>query len=208
MRRKPTVKKPKPHHDISTTKPSTLVSSLSAALAPHLLPPHPDCGSETRRRCWLALCSPDHPPVAMVVRLWTRVAAAAIALCHAQRALLLTAAAGAAGTEQALALPTLDSAHVASGRLSVVVPVWSGDVDRALDSVSRWPTACSPVTLSNVDLIMYKAEGDEESSETLLPVLERTAGRCFAKTKIVYAHLREEVRGKERGRGTERDKER
>ncbi|CAN0469445.1 unnamed protein product, partial [Laminaria digitata] len=120
------------------------------------------------------------------------------ALLHAQRALLLTAAAAAgapAGSseQQALTLPSLDGAHVANGeRLAVVVPVWSGDVDRALDSVSRWPTACSAVTLSNVDLIMYKAEGDEESSEALLPVLERTAGRCFSETKIVYAHLREE----------------
>lgn len=80
--------------------------------------------------------------------------------------------------------------------MAVVVPVWEGDLDRALDSVSRWPSTCSEVTQNNVDLILYKAEGDEESSGTILPVLERTAGRCFSKTKIVYAHLAEEVRGR------------
>lgn len=87
------------------------------------------------------------------------------------------------------------SGHSASGRLAVVVPAWRGDVDRVLEAVARWPTVCSAVTLSKVELVLYKAEGEEESSAVLLPALENTAGRCFAKTKVVYAHLREEVRG-------------
>ena len=94
-----------------------------------------------------------------------------------------------------------------SGRLAVVVPTWRRDVDRALEAVARWPTACSAVTLSKVELVLYKAEGEEESSPALLPTLERTAGRCFAKTKVVYAHLREQVRADDRGDTLHRDKE-
>lgn len=154
---------------------------------------------------------------------WSRVAVAATTTYCVQCALLLLllpAAPTSAGTPPSL--PTQDSrAYISkgdqilpteysssssssgdstSGRLAVVVPAWRGDVDRALAAVARWPTACSAVTLSSVELVLYMAEAEEESSAAvLLPALERTAGRCFAQTKVVYAHLREQVR--EGGRG-------
>lgn len=82
--------------------------------------------------------------------------------------------------------PTVD------GRLAVVVPCYDGDLRRALSSMERWPRNCSPVTLYS-DLLLYKAEGDEESAKKILPILQQTAGQCFANTTIVYGHLAEEV---------------
>lgn len=127
------------------------------------------------------------PPVIMRVRGWSSAAAALLPPC----ALLLSRA------NSAWAAPATLFADEKSGavdeRLAVVVPCHDGDLERALASVARWPKACSPVTLSNVDLILYKAEGDEESAETILPALQQTAGQCFANTKIVYGHLADEV---------------
>lgn len=80
------------------------------------------------------------------------------------------------------------------GKLAVVVPAHRGDLDRALASLSRWPTACSP-TLSNVDLILYYAAAPDDKSVRILPSLSSTGGRCFAHTQVVYAYLTDEVRG-------------
>lgn len=81
-----------------------------------------------------------------------------------------------------------------SRRLAVVVPAHAGDLYRALASLSKWPSACSPVTQANVDLVLYKAETEDELSYGALRLLQVTAGRCFAKTKIVYGALTKEVR--------------
>lgn len=81
------------------------------------------------------------------------------------------------------------------GKLAVVVPAHRGDLDRALASLSRWPTACSPVTLSSVDLILYYAAAPDDKSVRILPSLSWTGGRCFAHTQVVYANLTDEVRG-------------
>lgn len=80
-------------------------------------------------------------------------------------------------------------------RLAVVVPTHSGDLDRALASLSRWPTVCSPVTLESVELVLYYAKGpaDEHWSDNVLPELAQTAGTCFARTSAVFGNLSEEV---------------
>lgn len=190
-------------------------------------PPRPLLlGAITRQRRKTSSSALAPPPLLLLstkmrARNWSRLAIAATTTYYVQCTLLLLVlptAPTAAGTPPSL--PTQDSsAYIsrgdlpiedssssssdgdsASGRLAVVVPAWRGDVDRALAAVARWPPVCSAVTLSRVELVLYMAEGEEESSAAvLLPALERTAGRCFAQTKVVYAHLREQVR--EGGRG-------
>lgn len=80
--------------------------------------------------------------------------------------------------------------------LAVVVPAYQGDLDRTVASLERWPSNCSPLTVENVDLVLYYAEGEEDKSavEEAAGVIAATAGRCFANLRVVYAHLREEVR--------------
>lgn len=80
--------------------------------------------------------------------------------------------------------------------LAVVVPAYRGDLDRAVASLERWPTNCSPLTVQSVDLVLYYAEGEEDRSavEEAAGAIAATAGRCFANLRIVYAHLEEEVR--------------
>lgn len=85
-------------------------------------------------------------------------------------------------------------------RLAVVVPAHAGDLYRALASLSRWPSTCSPVTQAQVDLVLYKAETEDDLSYGALRLLENTAGRCFANTKIVYGALTKEVRKTMQGR--------
>ena len=89
-------------------------------------------------------------------------------------------------------------------RLAVVVPAYRGDLERAVSSLGRWPSSCSPVTEQNVDLVLYYAEGEEDSAavKAAFDVIEASAGRCFSKTKTVFAHLAEEVReGRKKARG-------
>ena len=82
-------------------------------------------------------------------------------------------------------------------RLAVVVPAHRGDLQRAVSSLSRWPTDCVPLTQRNVDLILYYAEGEEGGdaggAASVLPTIAATAGNCFASTKLVYASLNEEA---------------
>lgn len=80
-------------------------------------------------------------------------------------------------------------------RLAVVVPAYRGDLDRAVASLERWPTECSPLTLQNVDLVLYYAEGEEDriAVEAAAGAVTESAGRCFANLRTVYAHLEKEV---------------
>eukprot|EP00752_Nemacystus_decipiens_P007288 g6521.t1 len=79
-------------------------------------------------------------------------------------------------------------------RLAVVVPAYVGDLDRAVSSLGRWPSSCSPITQQNVDLVLYYAEGEEDAAavDAAAAAVAQTAGRCFSKTLTVYAHLSEE----------------
>ena len=78
-------------------------------------------------------------------------------------------------------------------RLGVVVPAYDGDLARAVSSLERWPAKCSPLTLKNADLVLYYAEEASSATESALDNISSTAGRCFSRTRIVYAHLSEEV---------------
>eukprot|EP00903_Cladosiphon_okamuranus_P005533 g5510.t1 len=79
-------------------------------------------------------------------------------------------------------------------RLAVVVPAHGGDLRRALASLARWPEACSPVTLRHVELVLYYAGAEDDSgwSNDVLPELERTGGKCFARTSAVFGNLTHE----------------
>lgn len=81
-------------------------------------------------------------------------------------------------------------------RLAVVVPAHSGDLRRALASLARWPKACSRVTLQHVELVLYYAGTEDDSgwSDNVMPELEQTGGRCFARTSVVFGNLTDEVR--------------
>lgn len=76
----------------------------------------------------------------------------------------------------------------------MIVPTHRGDLSLALGSLSKWPTTCSDVTLAAVDLVLYKAESEDESTASILSTLQKTAGRCFASTKIIFGNLDDEVR--------------
>lgn len=80
--------------------------------------------------------------------------------------------------------------------LAVIVPVYRGDLSRAVSSLGRWPSTCSPLTESNADLVLYYAEGEEDAPTVTaaVEIISETAGSCFANTRLVYAHLSEEVR--------------
>lgn len=111
--------------------------------------------------------------------------------------LLAATLTGSALLSPATATPTTDlRAQTDQQRLAVVVPAYEGDLDRAVASLGRWPTDCSSVTQENVDLVLYYAEGEEDAAsvDAATTALAESAGRCFAKTLTVYAHLSEEVR--------------
>lgn len=86
--------------------------------------------------------------------------------------------------------------RAASPRLAVVVPAYRGDISRAVSSLERWPSACSPVTQRNVDLVLYYAEGEEDSDvvTAAADTIATSAGSCFSTTRTIYAHLSEEVK--------------
>ena len=91
----------------------------------------------------------------------------------------------------------VDGATVSpTNRLAVVVPTHRGELPRAVSSLQRWPSSCSPVTKRSVDLVLYYAEGDEDSAVVAEAVqaIAATAGLCFATTRVVYANVNEEVR--------------
>ena len=80
--------------------------------------------------------------------------------------------------------------------LAVVVPTHRGELPRVASSLQQWPSSCSPVTKRSVDLVLYYAEGDEDSeaAKEVVEVTTATAGLCFATTRVVYAYLDDEVR--------------
>ncbi len=89
---------------------------------------------------------------------------------------------------------TAGASDSSAQRLAVVVPAHAGDLSRAVSSLDRWPQECSPVTQDNVDLVLYYAEGEEDSGpSTALDAITASAGRCFSNTRLIYANLNEEV---------------
>lgn len=83
--------------------------------------------------------------------------------------------------------------------LAVVVPAHRGDLDLAVHSITNWPlqARCSPLTEQNVDLVLYYAGSSEEDDEAVsaaADTIAKTAGRCFANTRTVFAELEKKVR--------------
>ncbi|CAB1098790.1 unnamed protein product [Ectocarpus sp. CCAP 1310/34] len=76
--------------------------------------------------------------------------------------------------------------------LAVVVPIHDGDAARAMTSMSKWPTTCYSNTLTSMDLIIYKAE-PVESTTDLLSQVPREASGCFRSTKVITGNLIPEV---------------
>lgn len=79
-----------------------------------------------------------------------------------------------------------------SRELAIVVPTHDGDIARAVVSMKRWPTTCSLVTLTRVDLIVYHATITD--TESILARVPDEAMVCFRNTKVVSANLTAEVR--------------
>lgn len=92
------------------------------------------------------------------------------------------------------ASPRANSPAVPPKRLAVVVPAHAGDLSRAIKSLEHWPKLCSSETLEHADLVLYYAEGPNETTANVIPTLQESGGRCFANTRVVYANLDEEVR--------------
>lgn len=78
-------------------------------------------------------------------------------------------------------------------RLAVVVPLHLGDIGNVVDSLRVWPTTCSPLTMVNVDLVLYYAQHEDKQARKVLPEIAGTGGRCFARTVMVYGNLTDEV---------------
>lgn len=94
------------------------------------------------------------------------------------------------------ALPRIEATD--ERKLAVMVPAHGGDLRKALKSLSAWPKACSQTTLRHVDLILYYAGSDDDEGwdDSVLPELERTGGRCFLRTSVIFGNLNAEVRAR------------
>ena len=88
---------------------------------------------------------------------------------------------------------SLDADEPRTPNLGVVVPLRAEEIHSAVDSIKRWPTTCSGITLKSVDLIFYFAR---EIPQELERHLRRASDAisCFRKTRVVTAALRPEVR--------------
>lgn len=78
---------------------------------------------------------------------------------------------------------------------AVVVPAHAGDIGEAVVALSNWPSVCSAVTLHRMQLVLYysgTAEDGVWSDETVTTVA-KTGGRCFQRTRVVFADLDDKV---------------
>lgn len=75
--------------------------------------------------------------------------------------------------------------------MAVVVPVYDGDINDAMLSLSKWPTTCSENMRNGMDLVIYKAETLGNADQ--LPRIPRQASGCFRRTKFVGGGLLPEV---------------
>lgn len=79
--------------------------------------------------------------------------------------------------------------------LAIVVPTHSGDLEDAIGALELWPKVCSATTLHHMHLVVYYSgsAGDGVWNEDAIPNVARTGGRCFERTKAVFASLTKEV---------------
>lgn len=82
-------------------------------------------------------------------------------------------------------------------KLGVVVPTHPGDLEEAVEALSSWPNVCSAVSLHRMELVLYYSgrRGDGVWSEQAISTVKKTGGRCFERTKVVFADLDKEVTG-------------
>ena len=121
--------------------------------------------------------------------------AAVLAICLALSGSAFLAFAGGRDVEAVQDPPEPPREHPGQ-HLAVIVPVYRGDLSRAVSSLERWPSTCSSLTERSADLVMYYAEGEEDAPAVAAAVetIRETAGQCFSETRLLYAHLSEEVR--------------
>lgn len=81
-------------------------------------------------------------------------------------------------------------------KMAIVVPMYAGDLEEAVVALSAWPNTCSTQSLQYMELVVYFAGGENEEkwSDDVLLAVEETGGRCFLRTRAVFAHLEEKVR--------------
>lgn len=79
--------------------------------------------------------------------------------------------------------------------LAVVVPTHAGDLEDAVVALSKWPNICSAITRHRMQLVLYYSGGKEDKawSEGIIDAVEQTGGRCFQRTRVVFAQLDDEV---------------
>lgn len=88
--------------------------------------------------------------------------------------------------------------RIEARKLAVVVPTHAGDLADALVALSSWPDVCSAIALAHMQLVLYYSGnvGDGAWSDDVIPTVERTGGRCFERTRVVFADLDKEVKGR------------
>lgn len=81
--------------------------------------------------------------------------------------------------------------HLDTKLLAVVVPTHAGDIEEAVVALSKWPIVCSASTLHRMQLVLYYSGGigDDAWSDEIIDTVNRTGGRCFERTRVVFAHL-------------------
>jgi len=77
--------------------------------------------------------------------------------------------------------------------LGVVLPLIADEMEHTVKSLQRWPTKCSAVTSSRVDIIFYFAEEFPLRLDRLLRNASVSTS-CFKRTKVVSANLHLRVR--------------
>lgn len=80
--------------------------------------------------------------------------------------------------------------------LAVVVPTHAGDIEDAVAAISSWPVSCSAATLHRMQLVLYYSGGvgDAAWSDEIIEVVAQTGGRCFERTRVIFANLDPKVR--------------
>ena len=85
--------------------------------------------------------------------------------------------------------------RVGTKKLAVIVPTHAGDLEDAIQALTSWPSTCSSSTSHHMHLVLYYSGSkyDKVWSEDSLSFVAQTGGRCFERTRVVFAGLKKEV---------------